>query len=185
MQQFNLYHRIDGILLASSTFQLFRESLSEQVHATIPKGIASVAGGILVPGVLLIFDLYALPSRGSATKPTQHSCANTASYADYERYCGRLWVHCSSKKFERMAREAMDVCLLLLKENNKSRFDSFSVRNSVFIIPILPFGIVACTFFSDNLSQNSCMVRASWLWRISRGLEPIKTGELFWLINKL
>ena len=185
MQQFNLYHRIDGILLASSTFQLFRESLSEKVHATIPKGIASVAGGILVPGVLLIFDLYALPSRGSATKPTQHSCANTASYAGYERYCGRLWVHCSSKKFERMAREAMDVCLLLLKENNKSRFDSFSVRNSVFIIPILPFGIVACTFFSDNLSQNSCMVRASWLWRISRGLEPIKTGELFWLHNKL
>ena len=185
MQQFNLYHRSDGILLASSTFQLFRERLSEKVHATIPKGIASVAGGILVPGVLLIFDLYALPSRGSATKPTQLSCANTASYAGYERYCGRFWVHCSSKKFERMAREAMDVCLLLLKENNKSRFDSFSVRNSVFIIPILPFGIVACTFFSDNLSQNSCMVRASWLWRISRGLEPIKTGELFWLHNKL
>ena len=47
----------------------------------------------------------------------------------------------------RMEQEAMDVCLLLLKENNKSRFDSFSVRNSVFIIPILPFGIVACTFF--------------------------------------
>ena len=79
----------------------------------------------------------------------------------------------------------MDVCLLLLKENNKSRFDSFSVRNSVFIIPILPFGIVACTFFSDNLSQNSCMVSASWLWRIRRGLEPIKTGEIFWLNNKL
>ena len=71
MQQFNLYHRIDGILLASSTFQLFRESLSEKVHATIPKGIASVAGGILVPGVLLIFDLYALPF--VAPPPNQHS----------------------------------------------------------------------------------------------------------------
>ena len=139
MQQFNLYHRIDGILLASSTFQLFRERLSKKVHATIPKGIASVAGGILVPGVLLIFDLYALPSRGSATKPTQHSCANTASYADYERYCGRLWVHCSSKKFERMAREAMDVCLRVLKESNKSRFDSYSVRNSVLIISHITF----------------------------------------------
>ena len=145
MQQFNLYHRIDGILLASSTFQLFRERLSEKVHATIPKGIASVAGGILLPGVL--FSLYALPSRGSAAKPTQHSRANAASYAGYERYCGRFWVHCSSKKFERMAREAMDVCLLLLKENNKSRFNSFSVRDSVFIILILPFGIFACTFF--------------------------------------
>ena len=34
------------------------------------------------------------------------------------------------------------------------------VRNSVLIInyPILPFGIVACTFFSDNPSQNSCIL---------------------------
>ena len=43
-----------------------------------------------------------------------------------ERYCGRFWVHCSSKKFERMAQEAMDVCLCVLKESNKGRFDSYS-----------------------------------------------------------
>ena len=47
----------------------------------------------------------------------------------------------------------MDVCLRVLKESNKSRFDSYSVRNSVLINPILPFGIVACTSFSDNLSR--------------------------------
>ena len=58
-----------------------------------------------------------------------------------ERYCGWFWVHCSSKKFERT-----DVCLRLPKESNKSRFDSYNVRNSV-----------ACTFFSDHLSRNSCM----------------------------
>ena len=48
-----------------------------------------------------------------------------------------------------MAREAMDVCLRLLKESNKSRFDSYSVRNSVLIIShiILSFGITPCTFF--------------------------------------
>ena len=51
-----------------------------------------------------------------------------------ERYCGWLSVHCSSKKFARMAREAMDLCLRLLKESNKSEFDSSSVRNSVLII---------------------------------------------------
>jgi len=45
-----------------------------------------------------------------------------------ERYCGWLWVHSSSKKFKRMAREAIDVCLGVLKESNKSRFDSKSVR---------------------------------------------------------
>ena len=52
--------------------QLFRERLSEKVHATIPKGIV-----------------------------------------------GGFEFTCSSKKFERMAREAMDVCLLMLKESNK------------------------------------------------------------------
>ena len=31
------------------------------------------------------------------------------------------------------------------------------IRNSVLINPILPFGIVACTFFPDNLSRNSCI----------------------------
>ena len=44
-----------------------------------------------------------------------------------------------SKKFERMAREAMDVCLRVLKESNKSRFDGYSVRNSVAIFfPLEP-----------------------------------------------
>ena len=48
-----------------------------------------------------------------------------------ERYCGWFWVHRCSKKFERLAREVMDVCLRVLNESNKSRFDSYSVsRNS-------------------------------------------------------
>ena len=56
-----------------------------------------------------------------------------------ERYCGWFWVHCSSKKFKRIAREAMDVCLRLLKESNKGRFDSYSVRNGVLIISPITF----------------------------------------------
>ena len=43
------------------------------------------------------------------------------------------------KKFERMAREAMDICLQVLKESNKSRFDSYSVRNSVLNISHITF----------------------------------------------
>ena len=54
-----------------------------------------------------------------------------------------LWVFCvhssSSRKFERMASEAMDVWLLVLKESRKSRFDSYSVRNSVLIISHITF----------------------------------------------
>ena len=48
-----------------------------------------------------------------------------------DRYCGWFSVHFSLKKFERMALEAMDVCLRVLKESNKSKFDSYSVINSV------------------------------------------------------
>ena len=33
----------------------------------------------------------------------------------------------------------MDVCLRVLKESNKSRFDSYSVRNSVLIISHITF----------------------------------------------
>ena len=45
-----------------------------------------------------------------------------------EKYCGWFWVHSSSKKFERMAWEAMDLCLRVLKESNERRFESNSVR---------------------------------------------------------
>ena len=46
-----------------------------------------------------------------------------------ERYCGWFLVHCFSKKFQRIAQQAMDVCFGGLKESNRRRFDSFSVKN--------------------------------------------------------
>ena len=51
-----------------------------------------------------------------------------------ERYCGWFGVHCFSKNFERLAWAAVEVCLRVLKKSNKSKFDSYSVRNSVLII---------------------------------------------------
>ena len=39
-------------------------------------------------------------------------------------YCGWFLVHCFSKKFQRMARKTLDVCLRVLKESNKKGFDS-------------------------------------------------------------
>ena len=78
-----------------------------------------------------------------------------------ERYCGWFLFHCSSKKFERMSREAMDLCLRVLKEKNKSRFDSCCVSNSVFIISYACYlSGLSRAHFSDNLSRNSCMHRA-------------------------
>ena len=49
----------------------------------------------------------------------------------------------------------MGVCLRVLKENNKRRFDSYSVRTSVLIISHITFR--DCAHFSDNLSRNSCI----------------------------
>ena len=60
-------------------------------------------------------------------------------------------------QFERMAREIMDVCLRVLKESNKSEFDSYSVRNSVLIISHITFRICCVHIFFDNLSRNSCI----------------------------
>ena len=72
-------------------------------------------------------------------------------------YCGWFWIHCSSKRFERMTREATDVCLRVLKESEKSRFiDSYSFRNSVLIISHITFRDCRVHIFSDNLSRNIC-----------------------------
>ena len=56
-----------------------------------------------------------------------------------------------------MAGEAVDICLRVLKESNKSRFDSYSVRNSVLIISHITFRDCRVHMFSDNLSLNSCI----------------------------
>ena len=56
-----------------------------------------------------------------------------------ERYCGWFWFHCSSKKFEGVAWEAIDVFLRMLKESNNRRLYNYSVRNSVLIISHITF----------------------------------------------
>ena len=55
----------------------------------------------------------------------------------------------------------MDVCLWVLKESNKSRFNSYSTRNSVLIISHITFRDCRVHIFSDNLSRNSCI---HWLY---------------------
>ena len=80
-----------------------------------------------------------------------------------ERYCGWVWVRCSSQKFERMTREAMDVCLRVLKEGNKRIFDSYSARNSVLIISNITFRDCRVHIFDDSLSRNSCICCVKWM----------------------
>ena len=56
-----------------------------------------------------------------------------------------------------MALEAMDVCLRVLKESSKSRFDIYSARNSELIISHISFWDFRAHILSDNLSRNSCI----------------------------
>ena len=71
-----------------------------------------------------------------------------------ERHCGWFLVHCFSKKFQRMAREAMDVCLRVLKESNKSRFDSYSVKNKcIDHIPYYLSGLSRAQFLRQPFSK--------------------------------
>ena len=51
----------------------------------------------------------------------------------------------------------MDICLPVLKESNKIRFDWNSVKNSVLNISHITFRDCRVHIFSDNLSRNSCI----------------------------
>ena len=90
--------------------QLFRERLSEKVHATIPKGIV---GG---------FEF-------------------TLLQRNLKEWHERPWTY---------------VCKLL-KESNKRKFDSCSVRNGVLIISHIALRDCRVHTFSDNLSRHSCI----------------------------
>ena len=80
-----------------------------------------------------------------------------------ERYCGWFWVCCSSKKFERMVREgpreAMDVCLRMLKEAWKEILTATVSGTVYWSYPILPFGIVACTFLPTTFLEIAVQVK--------------------------
>ena len=114
-------------------------------------------------GIWLIFFLPLLVCQISLSYTSSSRKVVGKSVRDNsERYCGWFLVHCSSKKFERMSREAMDLRLRVLKESNKSRLDSCSVSNSVFILCYACYlsGLSRAHFSDYYLSRNSCLPRA-------------------------
>ena len=71
-----------------------------------------------------------------------------------ERYCGWFLVQCFSNKFQRMAREAMDVCFRGLKKSNKSMFDGYSVKNKcIEHIPYYLSGLSRAQFWRQPSSK--------------------------------
>ena len=55
------------------------------------------------------------------------------------------------RNLKELARKAMEICLRVLKESNKSRFDSYSRQEQC--IGHIPFGIVASTFFPTTFLE--------------------------------
>ena len=81
-----------------------------------------------------------------------------------ERYCGWFWVYCSSKKFERMAREAMDISLLVLKKKTtKVGSTATVVRNSVLVISHIAIRDCRVHTFFRQLFLNRC-IQPRLLW---------------------
>ena len=71
-----------------------------------------------------------------------------------ERYCGWFWKLCSSKKFEKMAQETTNICLRVLKESNKSMFDSYSHQDQcIDHIPYYLSGLSRAYFFRQPFSK--------------------------------
>ena len=87
----------------------------------------------------------------------EKGCRKKCAHDNPERYYGWFRVHCFLTKFEGMAGEATDICLRVLKESNKSRFDSYRVTNSVLVISQITFRDCWVHIFSDILSRNSCI----------------------------
>ena len=85
-----------------------------------------------------------------------------SAHDNLKRYCGGFWVHCFSKKFERMAWETMDICLRVLKGSNESRLDSFCQCQQQCIDPMFTFRDCHVHIFSDNLSRNSRKHEVIW-----------------------
>ena len=80
-----------------------------------------------------------------------------------ERYCGWFRVHWFSKKFERIAREATDIFLHLLKESNKVGSTATLPGTGYWSYPILPFGIVACTFLTTTVLEIAVLTMVSFV----------------------
>ena len=71
-----------------------------------------------------------------------------------ERYCGCFWVHCFSKKFQRMAREAVDVCLRVVKKSSKSSVWQLQCQEKcIDHIPYYLSGLSRAQFFRQPFSK--------------------------------
>ena len=87
-----------------------------------------------------------------------------------ERHCGWFWVLCSSKKIWKNWHERPWECVLSAKGKQPKYVRQLQSSGTVYwSYPILPFGIVACTFFPTTfleIAVNSKLIlTATKRWR--------------------
>ena len=65
-----------------------------------------------------------------------------------ERHCGWFWIHCSSEKFERIGSKGSENVFASANGKQQKQVRQPQSPGTVYLsYPILPSGIVACTFF--------------------------------------
>ena len=145
-----------------------RDKLSTQTFLVTRKANRTRTREWLAPSLSFVSSLEC---RLRATFPKWGACSQSTAISrkvvgkslrnNPEKYCGWFWVHCSSNKFERMPQQAMDVCLRVLKESNKSRFDSYSVRQlqlqeqCIDQVPYYLSGLSRAHFFSATFLETA------------------------------
>ena len=110
------------------------------------------------------------------------------AYSYFEKGCRKkctrqsrkvLWVVLRSLFFTEILKEWHERpwtnCFPVLKRSSKSRFDSYSVRNSVLITSHTTFRNCRMHFFSDNLSRNSCIQNMD-PWSVDLFVDPVLAG---------
>ena len=93
-----------------------------------------------------------------------------------ERYCRWFWVHCSSKTFERMAREAYRRMFASAKGKWQKLFRQLQCQEQwIDRIPYYLSGL-SRAHFSDNLSRNSCIKaeNSSTLYKFREGRKRLR-----------
>ena len=105
-------------------------------------------------------QIWTNSSEEKPDKAISRKVVGKSAHDNPERYCGWFWVRSSAKKFERKARDAIDICLRVLKESKKVGSTVKVVRYSVLIISHITFRDCCVHFFCDNVSRNSCI--RSW-----------------------
>ena len=84
-----------------------------------------------------------------------------------ERHCGWFWVLCSSKKFERIGTKGRGNMFESAKGKQQKLVRQLQSSRTVYwLYPILPFGIVACTFFPTNFLEVAVNTRSKFHGRV-------------------